>query len=141
LPPVKAIVPVTLLALCSCQSPADVAVRFHQALSVRDGKRALGMLSASTRAELERRAREASQRCGGALAADAAEMISQGDLSIYPAPGPSGAAPAASRLLDQDETKARVELTIGETRGEVALVRETGGWRLDLPLNPRLSAP
>lgn len=139
--PFKAILPAALLALCGCKSPVDVTLEFHQALSLRDGERALGMVSAGTRAELERRARQAEQQTGGALAADAAEMIAQGDLSIYPAPGPTGAKAATAKLLSKDDRSARVAVTIGDASSELSLVHETGGWRLELPLAPRPAAP
>lgn len=130
----RSLLPVTLLALCACAGPVDSVVHFHRALVFRDGKTALGLLSEATRAELARRAAAAREASAGVIAADPAEMIVQGDLSIYPDPGPTGAQAASAKLVSEQQERAEVEVSIGEERHRVLLVRETGGWRLELPL-------
>jgi hypothetical protein len=131
----RSLLPVTLLALSACAGPVDTVVKFHRALVYRDGKAALGLLSEATRAELAKRAAAAREVSAGVIAADPAEMIVQGDLSIYPDPGPTGAQAVSAKLVSEQQDRAEVEVTIGEERHRVALVRESGGWRLELPLS------
>jgi hypothetical protein len=131
---------IALTTLSACKSPVDATLSFHQALVQRDGEKALGLLSAATRSELEQRARDASAKSAGAIPAEPAEMIVQGDLSIYPEPGPTGAKAVSVKLLSEQNGRAMVEVVIGQSSSQVALAREAGGWKLELPLTREPSA-
>ncbi len=126
------------LLLAGCQPSSDpvaVAESFHRALSRGDGDAALQHLSSETRAELDSRAKRASEVADQKLTA--ADMIVGGDLSAYPAPWTEKARqPAQASLVSMDEQEATVKVTAAGRTSELKLVREKAGWRIVLPLAP-----
>ncbi len=122
-------------ALTGCQPrPEKVAWEFHRALLMRDGEKALSLLSQKTRDELTRRAHQASVASGGALPDKAAAMICQGDLSLYRSRDLAGrdVVKVEPIQLPEGARRAEVEVTLAGVPYLTLLVREEGGWRVEL---------
>jgi hypothetical protein len=119
------------LALAACaprDPPPDAVYRaFARATSERDAAAAWDLLSERTRAWLDARARAAAARAPGLVPANAQRLL-LGDAA-------GGVRPA--RVIEVVRRgEERAELRVTDASGaavEVALVRERGGWRLDLP--------
>jgi hypothetical protein len=119
------------LALAACaprDPPPDAVYRaFARAASERDAAAAWPLLSARTRAWLDARARAAAARAPALLPASPQRLL-------------FGDAAGTARPLREIEVlrrdAGRAELRVADAGGavaEVVLVREGGGWRIDLP--------
>jgi hypothetical protein len=124
---------VAALALAGCEGPGEVVSQYHLALAEGRGEKAFSLLSHHTREELTRRAKAAHDASGGAVSADPTKMIDQGDPSLYPYPEPSVKV-AEVKVLKVEGSKAQVEVAVAGKKSEVAVVRENGRWKIDLPL-------
>ncbi len=118
------------LAVPACQRdlPPDAAYRaLVRAMSERDEKTAWDLLSSATRARLEERARVAAAAAPGVVPARAQALLA-GDAALAVLP------PTSITVVEQGPERAvlRVEAPGSEPR-DVVLVRERGGWRVDLP--------
>jgi hypothetical protein len=119
------------LALAACaprDTPPDAVYRaFARAASERDAAAAWPLLSARTRAWLDARARAAAAEAPGLLSPSGQRLL-------------FGDAAARARPLKEiavlRSDAGRAELRVADAGGavaEVVLVREGGGWRIDLP--------
>ena len=122
----------TLLAAFSsrCQpaTPADEPVKtyldFVRAVRKRELTQAYAGLSTETRALLEKRAQELSAASGGALKADPMSLF-------FSAPGPAGDV-SEVKLLEIQGNRATLSARSAEQTQTVTLVKEAGGWKVDL---------
>jgi hypothetical protein len=121
------------LALCvaGCRAPEGPAERYRRFSDLaREGKaeNAWPMLSSSSRARFEARARElAAQAPAGVIAASGPELL-LGDLAVT--------APRVKSAMVVRESKDAAVLSVeeeGGTKREVSLVREDGAWRVVVP--------
>jgi hypothetical protein len=119
-----------LLAVPACQRdlPPDAAYRaLVRAMSERDEKAAWDLLSSATRARLEAQARVAAAAAPGVVPSSARALLA-GDAPLAVLP------PTSITVVESGPERAllRVEAP-GAKPQEVVLVRERGGWRVDLP--------
>jgi hypothetical protein len=124
------VVVVTASALAGCNrprwdNPADAYRSFGRAVQKAEFSVAWGALSADSRSVLEQRAKDISADSGGAVGEDP-RMLFFG----------SGVQPPVARevaLVSQDGEAAVLKVTPedGPPR-EVRMVREAGGWKLDV---------
>ena len=119
-----------LLAAPGCQGdlPPDAAYRaLVRAMSERDEKAAWDLLSSATRARLEAQARVAAAAAPGVVPSSARALLA-GDAPLAVLP------PTSITVVESGPERAllRVEAP-GAKPQEVVLVRERGGWRVDLP--------
>ncbi len=131
-PPAAALV--LLLALlaaapaCQRDLPPDAAYRaLVRAMADRDEEAAWELLSAGTQARLVERAKVAAAAAPGVVTAGARAMLA-GDAPLAVLP------PTSIVVLQAGPEKAvlRVEAP-GSGPRDVLLLRERGGWRVDLP--------
>ena len=119
------------LAIPACQRdrPPDAAYRdLVRAMSERDEEAAWDLLSSATRGRLEERARAAAAAAPGVVPPSArAQLAGDAALAVLP--------PTSIVVVEvgPDRALLRVEAP-GAEPGEVVLVREGGGWRVDLPV-------
>jgi len=119
-----------LLAVPACQRdlPPDAAYRaLVRAMSERDDEAAWNLLSSATRRRLEDQARTAASAAPGVVPASARALLA-GDAALAVLPPTS----IAVQESGPDRAVLRVEAP-GTKPQEVVLVRERGGWRVDLP--------
>ena len=119
-----------LLAVPACQRdlPPDAAYRaLVRAISERDEEAAWNLLSSATRQRLEAQARVAAAAAPGVVPASARALLA-GDAGLAVLPPTS----IAVQESGPDRAILRVEAP-GTKPQEVVLVRERGGWRVDLP--------
>ena len=97
------------------------------AISERDEKAAWDLLSSATRARLEAQARVAAAAAPGVVPSSARALLA-GDAPLAVLP------PTSITVVESGPERAllRVEAP-GAKPQEVVLVRERGGWRVDLP--------
>lgn len=119
------------LAIPGCQRdlPPDAAYRaLVRAMSERDEEAAWDLLSSATRSRLEARARAAASAAPGVVPPSArAQLAGDAPLAVLP--------PTSIVVTELGPERAvlRVEAP-GAEPGQVVLVRERGGWRVDLPV-------
>ncbi len=119
-----------LLAVPACQRdlPPDAAYRaLVRAMAERDEEAAWSLLSSATRRRLEDQARTAASAAPGVVPASARALLA-GDAALAVLPPTS----IAVQESGPDRAVLRVEAP-GTKPQEVVLVRERGGWRVDLP--------
>ena len=119
-----------LLAVPACQRdlPPDATYRaLVRAVSERDEETAWNLLSSATRARLEAQARVAAAAAPGVVPASARALLA-GDAALAVLPPTS----IAVQQSGPDRAILRVEAP-GTRPEDVVLVRERGGWRVDLP--------
>lgn len=123
---------VAAAALFSCaprDPPPDAVYRaFVKAAAARDAAAAWPLLSSRTRSWLDARARRAAGEAPGLLPASGQRLLF-GDAA-------AGAARPVKEIevLDRDASRARLRVTDDAGAvAAVALVREGGAWRIDLP--------
>ena len=120
-----------LAAFPACQVrdlPPDAAYRaLVRAVADRDEAAAWELLSSATQARLVARARTAAAEAPGVVSPEARSLLA-GDAALSVLP------PRAITVLEAGADRAvlRVEAPAAETR-DVVVVRERGGWRIDLP--------
>jgi hypothetical protein len=119
-----------LLAVPACQRdlPPDAAYRaLVRAMSERDEKAAWDLLSSATRARLEAQARVAAAAAPGVVSPSARDQLA-GDAPLAVLP------PTSITVVESGPERAllRVEAPGAKPR-DVVMVRERGGWRVDLP--------
>jgi hypothetical protein len=128
--PLAALGVALLLAVPACQQdlPPDAAYRaLVRAMSERDEKAAWDLLSSATRARLEAQARVAAAAAPGVVPPNARALLA-GDAPLAVLP------PTSITVVESGPERAllRVEAP-GAKPQDVVLVRERGGWRVDLP--------
>ncbi len=119
---------IAILPACQRDLPPDATYRaLVRAMADRDEAGAWDLLSAATRARLEEKARIAAAAAPGVVPPRAASLLS-GDAPLAVLP------PTAITVVQvaSDRAVLRVEAPGSPTR-DVVLVRERGGWRVDLP--------
>ncbi len=119
-----------LLAVPACQRdlPPDAAYRaLVRAMAERDEDAAWDLLSSATRERLEARARVAASAAPGVVPPRARALLA-GDAALAVLPPAS----IVVRESGPDRAVLRVEAP-GAKPQDVVLVRERGGWRVDLP--------
>jgi hypothetical protein len=120
-----------LLAVPGCQRdlPPDAAYRaLVRAMAERDEEAAWDLLSAGTQARLTERARVAAAAAPGVVPRSARAMLA-GDAPLAVRP------PTSIAVVESGPERAvlRVEAP-GARPADVVLVRERGGWRVELPV-------
>ncbi len=120
-----------LSAVPACRREAGPADAYRQfAAAARDGKadEVWSMLSARSRAALDRRAKDLAAKVPGGVLAASGRATVLGDLSA--------AAPPPTSVVVVRESRDAAVLSV-ETEGrparEITLVREGGVWRVDVP--------
>ena len=115
-----------LAAACARPEPPDATYRaLVAAARARDADRAWGLLSSTTQAWLDARAKAAAARAPGVVAPSGKELLVAG----------SGGARPPRSIVALRESADRAVLQITDDQGaarEVTLVRE-GRWRVELP--------
>jgi hypothetical protein len=120
-----------LLAVPGCQRdlPPDAAYRaLVRAMAERDEEAAWDLLSAGTQARLSERARVAAAAAPGVVPPSARALLA-GDAPLAVRP------PTSIAVVESGPERAvlRVEAP-GARPADVVLVRERGGWRVELPV-------
>jgi hypothetical protein len=120
-----------LLAVPGCQRdlPPDAAYRaLVRAMAERDEEAAWDLLSAGTQGRLTERARVAAATAPGVVPSSARAVLA-GDAPLAVRP------PTSIALVESGPERAvlRVEAP-GAKPADVVLVRERGGWRVELPV-------
>jgi len=127
-----ALLAAALLAGCAPRDPPPDAVyrAFARATADHDAEAAWALLSASTRRWLEAGAAAAAARAPGVVAAAGPRLL-LGDAA-------SGVRPVKEiEILRQDGEQALLRVVdAGGAAAQVTLVREGGGWRLEIPPPP-----
>jgi hypothetical protein len=123
------------IPLASCErsradSPGDAYSAFSKAVQRGDSKAAYAALSQTTRQALEARAKEVSDASGGAIKDDPAALA----FSSAPRPDPL----TEVKLVQQSGDRAVLAVSGGARYQKVVMVRENGGWKVDL--SDKLSA-
>ncbi len=119
-----------LLPACQRDPPPDATYRaLVRAMADRDEDAAWALLSEGTRARLEERARVAAAAAAPGVLVPGARAVLAGDAPLAVRP------PSAITVLRADAGRAvlRVEAP-GAPAAEVVLLRERGGWRVELPV-------
>jgi hypothetical protein len=116
-----------LLLACACRpaapkTPVETYLAFLNDLKTGDAAAAYALLSTPTRTALQARADAVSQASGATAKADPAGMIFQ-------APPPP---PSEVKLVQQSGEDALLQVKGTQGDGQVRLVKETAGWRIDL---------
>ena len=129
----------TAAACTPLQSPfanPEKTVRdFHKNLLFRNCKRAFSQLTEGTRLKLTQLAKSAAEQSSGAVSADPASMLCQGDISLYKSESLSGDDVVQVVLTSRDDQAgtALVTATIGGKEWPTSLVRDAAGdWKIDL---------
>jgi hypothetical protein len=105
-------------------SPKEAYLSFTRALQKGDVAVAYGVLSADTRKELERRAKDISDASGGAVPNNPTSLF----VNI------SQRAPSVTevKVLKEEGKTAVLSVSAGEKVQQVRMVKEEAGWKLDL---------
>lgn len=116
-----------LLLACACRpaapkTPVETYLAFLNDLKAGDASAAYTLLSAPTRAALQARVDAVNQASGATHKADPAGMIFQ-----TPPPPPSEV-----KLVQQTGDAAVLQVKEPQGDGQVRLVKEAAGWRIDL---------
>ena len=123
---IAALLAVVLAAACARPEAPDAAYRaLAAAARARDADRAWSLLSSSTQAWLDARAKAAAARAPGVVAPSGKELLLAGGAPVRP--------PRSIVVLR--ESADRAVLQVGDEEGpahEVTMVRE-GRWRVELP--------
>ena len=129
--PRLALLALAILAIapgCQRDLPPDATYRaLVRAMADRDEVAAWELLSSATQARLTERAKVAAAAAPGVVPASARTLLS-GDAPLAVRPPTSIVVVKAG----PDRAVLRVEAP-GALTGDVVLVRERGGWRVDLP--------